>query len=146
MIHRFLEKDDSPKPTLAVDYSYGRKAGKSLVKDIVHVWEIGQISPSLISATLKGCSLTHSYQNVTIIILLNLSLPEIMWNTLEECLNALNIAIKSNIEQSVISKLKETRLKELQKNTDKNEKIDPFPLRICIIGAKYDDFVVCKKY
>lgn len=31
MIYRFLEKEDSPKPTLAIDYSYGRKAGKSLV-------------------------------------------------------------------------------------------------------------------
>ena len=31
MIHRFLEKDETPKPTIAIDYSFGRKAGKSLV-------------------------------------------------------------------------------------------------------------------
>lgn len=31
MIYRFLEKEDAPKPTIAMDYSYGRKAAKSLV-------------------------------------------------------------------------------------------------------------------
>ena len=31
MVYRFLEKDETPKPTIAMDYSFGRKAGKSLV-------------------------------------------------------------------------------------------------------------------
>lgn len=31
MVYRFLEKEETPKPTLAMDYSFGRKAGKSLV-------------------------------------------------------------------------------------------------------------------
>lgn len=31
IVHRFLEKDETPKPTIAMDYSFGRKAGKSLV-------------------------------------------------------------------------------------------------------------------
>ena len=31
MVYRFLEKEEIPKPTIALDYSFGRKAGKSLV-------------------------------------------------------------------------------------------------------------------
>lgn len=34
MIYRFLEKDERPKPTIAMDYSFGRKTVKSLVSDI----------------------------------------------------------------------------------------------------------------
>lgn len=33
MVYRFLEKEESPKPTIAMDYSFGRKAGKSLVRN-----------------------------------------------------------------------------------------------------------------
>ncbi|KAI4500953.1 hypothetical protein M0802_004164 [Mischocyttarus mexicanus] len=33
MINRFLEKDEKPKPTIAMEYSFGRKAGKSLDLD-----------------------------------------------------------------------------------------------------------------
>lgn len=31
MVYRFLEKDEKPKPTIAMDYSFGRKTVKSLV-------------------------------------------------------------------------------------------------------------------
>lgn len=33
MVYRFLEKDERPKPTIAMDYSFGRKTVKSLVSD-----------------------------------------------------------------------------------------------------------------
>lgn len=31
MLYRFLEKDEKAKPTVAMDYSFGRKTVKSLV-------------------------------------------------------------------------------------------------------------------
>jgi len=31
MVYRFLEKDEKPKPTIAMDYSFGRKTVRSLV-------------------------------------------------------------------------------------------------------------------
>lgn len=31
MVYRFLRKEDTPKPTIAMDYSFGRKAGTSFV-------------------------------------------------------------------------------------------------------------------
>lgn len=34
MVYRFLEKEERPKPTIAMDYSFGRKTVKSLVSDI----------------------------------------------------------------------------------------------------------------
>lgn len=40
MIYKFLEKDETPKPTTALDYSFGRKAGKNLVNtfESVHIF------------------------------------------------------------------------------------------------------------
>jgi dynein light intermediate chain 2 len=34
MMYRFLEKDERPKPTIAMDYSFGRKTVKSLVSNV----------------------------------------------------------------------------------------------------------------
>lgn len=41
MIQRFLEKNDPVKETLALEYSFGRKSGRSLNKDVCDVWELG---------------------------------------------------------------------------------------------------------
>jgi len=38
MVYRFLEKDERPKPTIAMDYSFGRKTVKSLVSDITIIF------------------------------------------------------------------------------------------------------------
>jgi len=35
MVYRFLEKDEKPKPTIAMDYSFGRKTVRSLVSRCV---------------------------------------------------------------------------------------------------------------
>jgi len=38
MVYRFLEKDERPKPTIAMDYSFGRKTVKSLVSDNTYMF------------------------------------------------------------------------------------------------------------
>ena len=32
LVHRFLDSQDSPKPTLALEYTFGRKANNDLAK------------------------------------------------------------------------------------------------------------------
>ncbi|KXJ24004.1 Cytoplasmic dynein 2 light intermediate chain 1 [Exaiptasia diaphana] len=42
MILRFLDRDEAPKPTTALGYTFGRKArGHNIAKDIGHIWELG---------------------------------------------------------------------------------------------------------
>lgn len=41
MIQRFLDQNEPVKKTLAMEYNFGRKSGRSLAKDICHVWELG---------------------------------------------------------------------------------------------------------
>ncbi|XP_043787965.1 cytoplasmic dynein 2 light intermediate chain 1 isoform X4 [Apis laboriosa] len=138
IIHRFLEKDEAPKPTIAMDYSFGRKAGKSLIKNIVHVWEVGHLTSSLVSAAMTGSSLTHSPHHVTILVMLDLSQPEILWTTFEEALSVVRNAMKMSYDDKIIQELKKQRIKERKKIVERE--IDPFPMRLCFIGGKYDQF------
>uniref|UniRef100_A0A7N5KLZ6 Dynein cytoplasmic 2 light intermediate chain 1 n=1 Tax=Ailuropoda melanoleuca TaxID=9646 RepID=A0A7N5KLZ6_AILME len=42
IILRCLDRDEPPKPTLALEYTYGRRArGHNRPKDIAHFWELG---------------------------------------------------------------------------------------------------------
>ncbi|XP_015189051.1 PREDICTED: cytoplasmic dynein 2 light intermediate chain 1 isoform X1 [Polistes dominula] len=137
MINRFLEKDEKPKPTIAMEYSFGRKAGKSLVKNIVHVWEIGYVASSLISTAISGSALTHSPHHTTLLMMLDLSKPELLWITFEEILSAVRSALKISYDSKLINDMIECRTNE-RKNVEKM--IDLLPLKTFIIGGKYDEF------
>ncbi|XP_076245255.1 cytoplasmic dynein 2 light intermediate chain 1 [Calliopsis andreniformis] len=138
MIYRFLEKDESPKPTIAMDYSFGRKAGKSLIKNIVHVWEVGHLTSSLVSAAITGSSLTHSPHHLTILMMLDISQPEILWASFEEALSTVRNAMKMSYDEKTIQELKQQRVKERKRGLERE--VDPFPMKLCIVGGKYDQF------
>lgn len=87
-----------------------------------------------------GSTLTHSPHHVIIMIMLDLSKPEIIWSTLEESLSVVRSAMKMSYNEKIIEELNNRRLKEKRKDTEKT--VDPFPMRLCIIGGKYDEFKV----
>jgi dynein light intermediate chain 2 len=42
IISRFLDKDEKPNPTIALEYTFGRKnKGQNGVKDVTHIYELG---------------------------------------------------------------------------------------------------------
>ena len=43
LVNHFLNpnKDDRPKATVALEYTYGRRSGAGSAKDIAHIWELG---------------------------------------------------------------------------------------------------------
>uniref|UniRef100_A0A0M3HFG1 Cytoplasmic dynein 2 light intermediate chain 1 n=1 Tax=Ascaris lumbricoides TaxID=6252 RepID=A0A0M3HFG1_ASCLU len=40
MILRFLDRNENTKPTIALEYTYGRRT-RGTVKDVAHIWELG---------------------------------------------------------------------------------------------------------
>uniref|UniRef100_A0A2R9BIC8 Dynein cytoplasmic 2 light intermediate chain 1 n=1 Tax=Pan paniscus TaxID=9597 RepID=A0A2R9BIC8_PANPA len=66
IILRCLDRDEPPKPTLALEYTYGRRAkGHNTPKDIAHFWELGGgtslldlISIPITSDTLRSWQLS----------------------------------------------------------------------------------------
>jgi putative ribosome biogenesis GTPase RsgA len=41
LISRFLDKDESPTPSVALEYTFGRRTNANGVKDVTHIWELG---------------------------------------------------------------------------------------------------------
>ncbi|KAF5404895.1 cytoplasmic dynein 2 light intermediate chain 1 [Paragonimus heterotremus] len=159
IIHRLLEKDDKPKPTLALEYSYGRKAvGAFPVKSVVHIWELGGGTSlaDLVDMTIS----TNSMWNFHMVLVLDISNPHELWKTMDTLLDAAKRRyeqIVNRVNQRNLShirkKLRELALKRSSVNHPDIEVMDPFPLPLIIIGSKYDLFaclqseqqkVICK--
>lgn len=110
------------------------------IKNIVHVWEVGHLTSSLVSATMTGASLTHSPHHLTILMMLDLSQPEILWSSFEEALSVIRNAMKMSYDDKMIQELRHRRATERKRVLEKE--VDPFPIKLCIVGGKYDKFKV----
>ncbi|XP_043324385.1 cytoplasmic dynein 2 light intermediate chain 1 isoform X3 [Cervus canadensis] len=99
IILRCLDRDEPPKPTLALEYTYGRRAkGHNTPKDIAHFWELGGGTSllDLISIPITSDTL----RTFSIVLVLDLSKPSDLWPTMENLLQA----TKLNVDK-VIMKL-----------------------------------------
>ncbi|KAK3584581.1 hypothetical protein CHS0354_040283 [Potamilus streckersoni] len=158
IILRFLDRDEPPKPTVALEYTYGRRSkGHNIAKDVGHIWELGGGTwlAKLMDVPLNPDTVLHT----ALIIVVDLSKPNEMWFTLETLLNT----AKSRIE-TIISEMKPDNptIREVFRSKawervgpDHPDKsmIDPFLIPLVIIGSKYDVFqdfdsekkkVICK--
>ncbi|XP_034857559.1 cytoplasmic dynein 2 light intermediate chain 1 isoform X5 [Mirounga leonina] len=105
IILRCLDRDEPPKPTLALEYTYGRRAkGHNIPKDIAHFWELGGGTSllDLISIPITSDTL----RTFSIVLVLDLSKPNDLWPTMENLLQA----TKSHVDK-MIMKLGKTNSK-----------------------------------
>ncbi|XP_035579083.1 cytoplasmic dynein 2 light intermediate chain 1-like [Zalophus californianus] len=87
IILRCLDRDEPPKPTLALEYTYGRRTkGHNIPKDIAHFWELGGGTSllDLISTPITSDTLW----TFSIVLVLDLSKPNDLWPTMEILLQA----------------------------------------------------------
>ncbi|KAM6221146.1 cytoplasmic dynein 2 light intermediate chain 1 [Rhynchocyon petersi] len=145
IILRCLDRDEPPKPTLALEYTYGRRAkGHNTPKHIAHFWELGGGTSLLDLITIPITS--DTLWTFSIVLVVDLSKPNELWPTIENLLQV----TKNHIDK-VIRKLGKTNSKaasemrqkmwnNMQKNHPDHELIDPFPIPLVIIGSKYDIF------
>ncbi|XP_004401672.1 PREDICTED: cytoplasmic dynein 2 light intermediate chain 1-like [Odobenus rosmarus divergens] len=105
IILRCLDRDEPPKPTLALEYTYGRRTkGHNIPKDIAHFWELGGGTSllDLISIPITSDTLWTS----SIVLVLDLSKPNDLWPTMEILLQA----TRSHVDK-MIMKLGKTNSK-----------------------------------
>ncbi|XP_049780347.1 cytoplasmic dynein 2 light intermediate chain 1 [Schistocerca cancellata] len=140
LIYRFLDRNETAKPTLALEYAYGRKSGKSLVKDVCHIWELGggTLFSGLLQAPLASCQ-SHGLKNLTVVLMLDLSLPKQLWLTLETLIQGLLSALRRQTG-SHLQELQEEAWLRVGKDHQDKEYLDPFPVQLVILGGKYDLF------
>nr|XP_025979064.1 cytoplasmic dynein 2 light intermediate chain 1 [Dromaius novaehollandiae] len=145
IILRCLDREEIPKPTLALEYTFGRRVRRhNTPKDVAHFWELGG-GTSLVE--LIRIPITSSnIRAFAIVLVLDLSKPNELWTTMESLLqvtrNHVNKILtklgKTNPE--VATEIKQRMWNNLQKDHPDYELVDPFPLPLVIIGSKYDIF------
>lgn len=110
------------------------------MKNVAHVWEVGHLTSSLVSVAMTGATLTHSVHHIVLLMMLDLSRPEELWASFEESLSAIRIGLKMSYDADTIQELREKRIAEKKKEIERG--VDPFPMKLCIIGGRYDEFKV----
>ncbi|XP_064014472.1 cytoplasmic dynein 2 light intermediate chain 1 isoform X2 [Pogoniulus pusillus] len=145
IILRCLEREETPKPTLALEYTFGRKARRhNAPKDIAHFWELGGGTSLLELIQIPVTS--NNIKSLAVVLVLDLSKPNELWPTVEKLLqvtrNHVN-KILTKLEKTnpeVATEIKQRMWNNLQKDHPDYELIDPFPIPLLIIGSKYDIF------
>uniref|UniRef100_A0A1B6E536 Cytoplasmic dynein 2 light intermediate chain 1 n=1 Tax=Clastoptera arizonana TaxID=38151 RepID=A0A1B6E536_9HEMI len=135
LINHFLDKNEATKKTLALEYTFARRSGKSLKKDVCHIWELGTLNSTLLASTR---TLTKS-SKTTLVLMLDLSDLGNVWSVMENLLNTLKSTIQATHDQS---SGQDALLKRIPNDHPDKEKFDPFPIPLVIVGGKYDLFQI----
>ncbi|KAK7068625.1 Cytoplasmic dynein 2 light intermediate chain 1 [Halocaridina rubra] len=140
LLQRFLDREDQPRNTLALEYTYGRKTGKTLVKEVCHLWELG--GGALFTALLATPLTTRALPNLTVIIMIDLSKPETIWSDLEALLSSLKSELNAVLEKAPELKAQLEAASWNRVGQDHQDKayISPFIVPLVILGGKYDIF------
>ncbi|XP_052662332.1 cytoplasmic dynein 2 light intermediate chain 1 isoform X2 [Harpia harpyja] len=145
IILRCLEREEISKPTLALEYTFGRRARRhNTPKDIAHFWELGG-GTSLLELIRIPIS-SNNIRSFAVVLVLDLSKPNELWTTMEKLLqvtrNHMN-KILTKLEKTnpeVATEIKQRMWNNLQRDHPDYELLDPFPIPLVIIGSKYDIF------
>ncbi|XP_067129331.1 cytoplasmic dynein 2 light intermediate chain 1 [Centruroides vittatus] len=145
IIYRFVDRQEIPKPTLALEYLFGRRSrGLDTAKEVCHIWELG--GGLLFTNLLEISITTENLLSLSVAIVLDLSVPEELWFTMETLLQACTDRIKDvlNLHAAKSKELKQILIdkawKRVGENHEDKDKINPFPLPLVIFGSKYDIF------
>ncbi|KAL5036476.1 hypothetical protein BDV3_005158 [Batrachochytrium dendrobatidis] len=144
MILGFLDRDETPSPSVALEYTFGRRTrGVNSTKDVVHIWEL---AGGIYLSDLLEIPITESNIHVsTFLIVLDLSNPSTILDTLEPLLD--KIKTKVNKVLDGLEQRGSKRPKVLRNAATKRYGVDHpdidlvtlSPVPITIIGSKYDE-------
>ncbi|XP_048338969.1 cytoplasmic dynein 2 light intermediate chain 1 [Sphaerodactylus townsendi] len=145
IILRCLDRDEIPKPTLALEYTFGRRGkGHNTPKDISHFWELGG-GTSLLDLIPIPITTTN-IRTLAVVLVLDLSIPHALWPTMESLLSVTKKHVDKIVTQlgetnpKAANEIKQKVWNSLPKDHADRELIDPFPIPLVIIGSKYDLF------
>ncbi|XP_069090097.1 cytoplasmic dynein 2 light intermediate chain 1 isoform X2 [Pleurodeles waltl] len=150
IILRCLDRDEIPRPTLALEYTFGRRArGHNTPKDIAHFWELGG-GTSLLDLVCIPIT-TENIKTISIVLVLDLSKPNELWSTMERLLQVTRKHLEKTLTElektnpKLSNEIKLKMCRTLPKDHPDRELIDPFSVPLVIIGSKYDIFQFTSK-
>ncbi|XP_046575700.1 cytoplasmic dynein 2 light intermediate chain 1-like isoform X1 [Haliotis rubra] len=158
IILRYLDRDEPPKPTVALEYTFGRRAkGHNIAKDVGHIWELG--GGTWLSKLMDIPINPETIMHTGLVIVLDLSTPKELWFTLESLLTSARSRVENVIAEMkqadphIRDKLKKMAWERIGEEHPDKSMIDPFLVPLVIVGSKYDVFqdfdsekrkVICK--
>ncbi|XP_008291573.1 cytoplasmic dynein 2 light intermediate chain 1 [Stegastes partitus] len=138
---RCLDRDEPSKPTLPCGFVFQPK-------DIAHIWELG--GGTSLSDLVQIPITPVSIRSLSVILILDLSKPNVLWGTMEKLLQAAQGQLEKVFSQSQQAEKSKPGAKHqtpahsaarvLPKDYPDRELISPFPVPLLIIGSKYDMF------
>ena len=139
-------KDDTPKPTVALEYTYGRRSSNnSLQKDIAHIWELG--GGKKLADLIKVPMSLERFLNFHVVICIDLSKPSKCFDSLKMWMEIINKRIEECMAQLERSRKGKKILQEIRERLDSKYKshpdssiVNPSPVPITIVCTKYDLF------
>ena len=139
-----MERDEAPKQTLALEYTFGRKTNQNLVKDVCHLWELGggTMYTNLIETPLVATQLPHT----AVVIVIDLSKPELIWSTVTSLISSVREYVMAAVKTEQANKLNigERLTRESGARIDSDHMdastIKTFPIPLIILGGMYDVF------
>ncbi|KAH8403103.1 hypothetical protein KR222_005235 [Zaprionus bogoriensis] len=144
VINKFFDREEqSTRPTLALEYSYGRRVGSGKSPQVLNVWELGSLdnAEQLLEVPMR----THGLQQLAAFIMLDLSQPQRVWTDLECAYRGLRQTAQ-RLLQLATPQLREDlerrsleRVKQTQRESANTLELLPFP--VVIVGGKYDIFM-----
>lgn len=143
MINTFFDREETPRPTLALEYSYSRKTGP-VQKQICHIWELGSLdnSEQLIQVPLKS----HGLATMACVIMLDLSQPRRIWTDLHGVYEVLrNCCDKLLQSDEDYERVQEKARERIKKDHVDLPTLDLLPFPVVIVGGKYDMFIALGK-
>ncbi|NXE90156.1 DC2L1 protein, partial [Menura novaehollandiae] len=97
-----LHREESPKPTLALEYTFGRRARRhNTPKDLAHFWELGG-GTSLVEL-IRIPITSQNIRSFAVVLVLDLSKPSELWTTMENLLQ-----VTRNHVNKILTKLEKT--------------------------------------
>ncbi|KAI5108232.1 cytoplasmic dynein 2 light intermediate chain 1, partial [Silurus meridionalis] len=161
ILFRCIDRDEAPKPTMALEYTFGRRArAHNTLKDVANLWELG--GGTSLSDLVQIPITPQNLSTLSVVLVLDLSKPNALWATMEKLLHAaqnqvekaFTINPKGAGESRPSKQLSQSRtLCILPKDHPDRELISPFPVPLLMIGSKFDIFqdfesekrkVICK--
>ncbi|XP_050731684.1 cytoplasmic dynein 2 light intermediate chain 1-like [Eriocheir sinensis] len=141
LLQKFLDREETARHTLALEYTYGRKTGRTLVKDVCHLWELG--GGSLFTPLLSTPLTPRILPRLSFVLVLDLSHPQTLWTDLVTLLAALKeeVGKAASSVPGLRASLEAAAVKRLQAGANTLEaEVKPFLVPLVIVGGKYDVF------
>lgn len=144
VINKYFDRDEqSTRPTLALEYSYGRRMGSGRMAQVLNVWELGSLdnAEQLLEVPMR----THGLQQLAAFIMLDLSQPQRVWTDLECAYKGLRQTAQRLLQQATPQLREDLERRALERvknvNRDAVGSLELLPFPVVIVGGKYDIFM-----